>query len=123
MKTIKILSILVFSAVLFNSCYYDSEEYLYPQNFQCDTSNVTYTEVISDIMETSCNSCHGGGSTYGGVITNTYDGLKELVDNGQLWGTINHESGYKPMPQGKPQLPECELNQIKVWIENGALEN
>ena len=106
-----------------NSCYYDNEEYLYPQPVGCDTVNISYSGVIAPILSDNCNGCHGGSSPTAGIATDNYDDLKIIVDNGKFWGSINHETGYTQMPKDKPRLSECDLKKINIWINNGALND
>ncbi len=107
----------------FTSCYYDNAEELYPQPVECDTLNVTYSQTIAPIMETNCNSCHGGSTPQANVITETYDGLKVIADDDRLWGSITHETGYSPMPKDRPKLNDCDLKKIRVWLDKGALND
>jgi cytochrome c5 len=100
-------------------CYYDNEEYLYGA---CDTTAVTYSVNIAPIMSGSCNSCHTGAGASGGVITSTYTDLKVVAASGQLWGAVNHASGFSPMPPTGIKLGTCELNRIKAWINQGMPE-
>lgn len=111
------------SILTFQSCYYDNEETLYPVAADCDTLNVTYSATIAPIMNTNCNFCHGGSSPLAGINTDSYSGLKDVVDNGRLWGAINHNSGFSPMPKDRPKLSDCNLDKIRIWIDEGALNN
>jgi len=106
-----------------HSCYYDNEEALYPSMGACDTANVTYSGTIAPIMATNCNSCHGITLSNGNVITENYQGLKVIAENGKLHGVVNHLSGYQPMPQDRPKLSDCDLAKIDIWINGGALNN
>jgi len=121
----RLLLLLIFGGIIFiqHSCTYHNEEDLYPHNSDCDTSNITYSESISDMMETSCNGCHGALSASGGVITDNYNDLSLIANDGRLWGAINHESGFQAMPLSSSKLPECELSRIRKWIDDGALNN
>lgn len=112
-------------AISLHSCYYDNEEYLYPDfpGGNCDTVSVTYAGTVSPILASACNSCHSAASPSGGVITNTYDGLKAAVNSGQFWKAINHEAGASQMPKNGNKLPACELKKIKAWIDAGAPKN
>ncbi len=107
----------------FAGCYYDDVETLYPQVAGCDTTNVTYSATISAIMSTNCNSCHSGSAPQAGIKTDNYTDLKTIADNGKLWGAVNHESGYSPMPKDRPKLSDCDLDKIRIWIDGGALNN
>ncbi|MEZ5197025.1 MAG: hypothetical protein R2764_11640 [Bacteroidales bacterium] len=107
----------------FTSCYYDNAEELYPQPVECDTINVTYSQTIAPIMNTNCNDCHSGAAPPANVITDNYTGLKTIADDGRLWGSINHESGYSPMPKDRPKMNDCDLKKINIWLDNGALND
>lgn len=115
--------LLISGLVLFGmqGCYYDNEEELYPQPVECDTLNVSYSGTIAPIMNTNCNDCHGGSSPAANVKTDTYDDLKTIADDDRLWGVVNHEAGYSPMPKDRPKLNDCNLKKIRVWLDNGAL--
>lgn len=99
------------------------------QNLQCDaacdTSNVRYSTVIQPLLNTKCVGCHSGSSASAGISLVNYDEVVTLVNNQKLWGTINHSLGYKPMPYpaGGAKLPQCELDQIRIWIQAGAPNN
>lgn len=105
------------------ACYYDNEEELYPQPIECDTTNVSYSASINPIMSNNCNDCHSSSAPSGNVITDTYEGLKIIADDRSLWGTVNHESGYSPMPKDRPKLNDCDLTKIAIWLNNGALND
>jgi hypothetical protein len=66
--------------------------------------------------------CHKPGSLGGGIDLSTYNAIKDQVDNGKLYGSVTHSTGYKPMPQGG-KLSDCEITQISNWIDAGALNN
>ena len=124
-KTLTILfSIATLSiTLLLSGCYYDKEEALYPDLPDgCDTINISYSNHIAPIMVNNCNACHGGNFPDAGVRTDNYTDLKQLANNGPLWGVVNHESGYSPMPKDKPKLSDCYLKQINIWVENGSPE-
>jgi hypothetical protein len=112
--------------VIVVSCYYDSEEYLYPQISQtCDTTNITYNLTIAPILN-SCITCHYKGTslqTGGGISLADYNDVKIKVDDGHLWGAVAQLSGYKPMPMGGGKLDDCSLLKIQTWINHGAPQN
>jgi hypothetical protein len=108
---------------MMQSCYYDNEEELYPVAGSCDTSNVTYSTTVAPIMANTCNGCHGGNFPQAGIRTDTYANLKIIADNGRLWGAINHENGFSPMPQNQPKMNDCNLAKIRKWLDEGALDN
>ncbi len=111
----------IFLSFTLGGCYYDKEEVLYPKSADgCDTLDVTYTDNIIPIMVNNCNGCHGGSFPEAGIRTDNYNDLKDIAENGSLAGSVNYESGYSPMPKDKPQLQDCELKQINLWIENSS---
>lgn len=117
---------LVLSGIIFlGSCYYDNEEYLYG-NAPCDVSSVTYSTTVSNILATSCYSCHStatGNASGSGIIIDSYTKLKPYITNGQLAGSINHAGGFSPMPKGATKLNSCDIKKIQAWITAGAPEN
>jgi mono/diheme cytochrome c family protein len=112
-----ILSIAIIS--LISSCYYDNEEVLYPNNGNCDTTNVTYTNTIQPIMSQSCTGCHGSSSPSGGIDLTTYSLVRASAEDGSLLGTMAFQSGYSPMPKGGNKVSDCTLNKIQAWINKG----
>ncbi|MEI6575721.1 MAG: hypothetical protein WCO63_06030 [Bacteroidota bacterium] len=115
-----LLSILLGSLV--SGCYYDKEEDLYGSVPACDTSNVTYTNTIVSIMQQSCNSCHSSGNATG-VNLDNYPDLAYYAGNGHLMGTINHSSGFSAMPKDQPQIDNCAITKLNIWIRQGYLQN
>lgn len=118
-------AVFAFIVLTLSSCYYDSEEKLYPggSGGACDTANITFTSTILPILSTNCNSCHNSIMASGGVITENHAGLIGAVNSGIFWKAINHEPGAVPMPQNGMKLPSCELLKIRSWINQGAPNN
>ncbi len=89
----------------------------------CDTANVTFGNSITTIINNKCGGCHSANAASGGVNLSAYSGVKAKVDDGKLWGAINHLPGYSPMPQGGGKLSDCEIAQFRKWIAAGAPNN
>jgi uncharacterized membrane protein len=89
----------------------------------CDTLNVTYSTSIRNIISNKCQGCHSSSAPAGGFDYTTYAGVKARVNDGKLWGAVNHLPGYSPMPKNGAKLSTCELAQIKKWIDAGAPNN
>ncbi|HEY6955945.1 MAG TPA: c-type cytochrome domain-containing protein [Flavisolibacter sp.] len=89
----------------------------------CDTANVTFTASVKGIIANKCQGCHSSSSPGGGSDLTTYNGVKAVVNNGKLWGSINFLSGYSAMPKGGTKLSTCELAKIRKWIAAGAPNN
>ncbi len=117
--------LLVCFTIVFTSCYYDSEEELYPGTGGgvCDTSNLTFSGTIQPILTSNCNQCHSSSIASGGVITDSYQALLPHIQSGIFRKAVNHEPGASPMPQNAQKLPACELSKINAWINAGAPNN
>lgn len=102
---------ITFFSLFFSSCYYDSEEVLYPV-FGCDSINVTYTKNISKIMSAYCTSCHSGQHPESGVSLTTYEDVK--ANEVRITNAIKH-TGSIPMPPGG-KLSDCAINQWDLWL-------
>jgi mono/diheme cytochrome c family protein len=89
----------------------------------CNTADVRFGATIQPLLQTYCYGCHGGSSPQGGVDFNTYTGVKATATNGSLLGSIEHTSGFSPMPQNGNKLSTCNINIIKAWIDAGAPDN
>jgi hypothetical protein len=114
----------IITAVSF-SCYYDSEESLYPEGNlgNCDTTIVTYSGSIAIMLDNNCLSCHSAKTSVdkGGNINlqgyaNVF-GYKESIS-----AAINH-TGPAPMPKNTSKLKDCLIRQFDIWVAAGALEN
>ncbi len=108
--------------VLLAGCYYDNKEDLYPNPGICDTTTVTYSGKVFDIIQSACYSCHGSGNMLGNVNLDGYTNLKIYADNGKLIGVTEHQAGYSPMPQGG-KLGDCDINVLKMWVREGTPNN
>jgi hypothetical protein len=121
---LSILIIMICSAVI-GSCYYDKEALLYGNASACTdaTGVVSYSQKIVPMMQQLCYNCHSGGSPGGGILMGTYVADKAIALNGKLYGSINHSSGYSPMPAGAPKMSACQIAVVKKWIDDGMLNN
>lgn len=89
----------------------------------CPTDNVSFSATVLPIMQNNCVGCHGGAAPAAGIALNTYNGVQTVALNGRLYGSISHASGYTPMPFNGNQLNDCFIDQIKSWIDAGAVNN
>lgn len=129
----KLLSSIIFPTfiffviIIFHSCYYDSEEYLFPDiNSSCDTLDITYNSTVQPVLQSYCYSCHNNSNANalgGGIKLEDYNDVKIVADNDRLLGTISHEAGYSPMPKGGSKLDDCTISQIELWVNSGAPNN
>ena len=89
----------------------------------CDSNVYTYSSAVSLIIQNKCQGCHSGSGAAGGISLETYSLIKTVALDGRLWGAVNHLPGYVAMPQNGNKLSDCELTQIRKWIDGGALQN
>lgn len=115
---------LAFAGIIISSCYRDNKEDLY-QNFTtdgCDTTTVTYTDVIDPICVNNCatSGCHSSSSRQSGLDLSNYNDLMTIAKDGRL---IDRITGNGPiMPPGGP-LPNCDISKIETWVLDGAPNN
>jgi uncharacterized membrane protein len=121
----KLLQIL-FAVIMIQltACYYDVQQDLHPSAFSatCDTTDYSFAKV-SSILSAACYTCHSGSSASGGINLSTYTGIKTVVADGRLMGSIQQIAGFRPMPQNSGKLPDCEIFTIKNWIAHGSSSN
>jgi hypothetical protein len=129
-KLLQIIPVIVVAGLIFlNGCYYDNEECLYPEGTtSCDTMNVTYSQNVWPVINDNCINCHSGGTPSGNISLENYDDIRASAlipagNYGSLYGVISHAPGNSPMPKNAPKLPDCNIKQIEIWIEQGAPEN
>lgn len=101
-----------------SGCYYDNEEELYPNSF-CDTTAVTWSLIIQPLINSNCAipGCHVTGaqspdlSTYTGVQSNA----------ASIRGVVVDGSPFVMPPTG--QLPSCDRQKVRDWVDAGAQQN
>lgn len=118
--------ILFFAFVLsFGSCYYDSEEDLFPEiNNDCNLENLSFSGDIVPILDNKCWSCHSNSTaaSFGANIKlEDYTDVARQFD--AVLGSVNHVSSYSPMPKNGVKLPTCELQKLETWNLDSKLDN
>lgn len=125
----KIIGIVILTLVVFmlvTTCYYDSEEFLYPRiNSPCDTASITFNLSVKSILQNNCYGCHSNTtSVFGGNIRlENYADVQTKANDGSLLGSISHTGSFSPMPQGADKIEDCKITVIRKWIEAGAPNN
>ena len=117
-------------SVSLTSCYYDTEEELYPDSgtVVCDTTSVSYTTDIVPIMNSKCSysGCHAGANAAAGIPLETYAGVKEYIDadKARFISSIIWDGNASNMPKGaSSKMIDCNINTIKAWINSGYPNN
>jgi hypothetical protein len=113
------------SATLFLwACTYHNEEELYKElDTGCNSTSISYATDIVPLLQSNCYSCHSLAASQGGISLEGYSRIKNFADNGRLIGAVSHAAGYSPMPKNGSKLPDCEINKIRSWINDGAPDN
>ncbi|MEZ4948533.1 MAG: c-type cytochrome domain-containing protein [Saprospiraceae bacterium] len=88
-------------------------------NSNCNLDNITYTNTIQSIINTSCVGCHNDAVQNGNINLSGYNNLKAVAQGGRLLGAIKQEPGFIAMPQGGQKLSSCSIDQIETWISEG----
>jgi len=127
MKFIKYLFLIGMLLFLFNACYYDKKDQVYPQVVlaACDTANVSYSVTVTNILNANCTSCHGASAnTLGaGIFLNTYASVKPYITSGRLVNSILQNGAASPMPKNMAKMDVCSINKIIIWVNKGAINN
>ncbi len=95
----------------------------------CDTTEVTFAAVIMPILDAYCSGCHDNTSPSGSIDLTSYlgtgsnEGIYDVASDGRLFGAINQDYGFEPMPPGGTRLPDCLIDQIRIWVEDGYPDN
>jgi hypothetical protein len=89
----------------------------------CDTAIFSYSAGVNPILQNNCVGCHNATTQNGGVNLATYANVKPYADNGKLYGSVAHLSGFKPMPNASTKLSDCQIRVIEKWVKAGAPNN
>lgn len=81
----------------------------------CDTTSVSYAQVIGPLVQSRCLNCHNGPNGVGGRELSSYSSLKAAAETTNLLDRINDRNGANVMPQGG-QMPACDINKIEKWV-------
>lgn len=113
---------------IFSGCLYNKADQQYPSTGKCDTTNVRYSVEIHAILDASCKSCHNGTNSISGIDLYDYETISGYALDGRftygtLLSSVMHDGGAPEMPQGEPQLQDCDINKMAAWVHSGAPDN
>ncbi|HVM89744.1 MAG TPA: hypothetical protein VMT76_16260 [Puia sp.] len=95
----------------------------------CSADTVYFANTILPLLNSSCatSGCHDGKSSgdAGQYTLNTYTGIMKIVKAGNPTGSklVSIISGGQMPPKGHPAVTATQLDLIKTWISQGALNN
>lgn len=103
-----------------NSCYYDKSESLYGVT-KCDTTTVTYSGLVSPIIQRDCAGCHTGSGASAGIQLYDYNSVKNYMTNNKsrLLGSIKWDGSASNMPKGGNKWSTCNINTLEAWVNQG----
>jgi hypothetical protein len=111
--------------IILSACYYDNEEFLYPDiNNDCDTTHVDFTSSIQPLLSDNCYSCHSNNTapSFGNNIAlEDYPDVRNTAS--LVLGSIKHDGTASPMPKNGGKLNSCFITQFELWVSNGMPEN
>ena len=110
------LASFLFLLLSFSSCTTDSVTY------DCTAIAPTYTNDVKSIMNANCaySGCHDASTKAKGIDLSTYATVLSESSKAKFMGSMRHEGGYDPMPQGASQLNTNDLQKIHCWIQSGT---
>jgi len=126
MKKIGIVLISSCLVLALSNCKYDKKDQVYPQT-TCDTTSVTLSGEINDILSANCFRCHSStnAATLGaGYDLQDFNTIHAAALDGRLLSSITQDNKLAPpMPEDGGKLSDCEINKFRAWINEGALDN
>jgi hypothetical protein len=124
-RFLTIITTIAITAIIAVSCYYDSEESLYPElTTSCDTLTVTFTATIVPILNNNCYSCHSNTTAASSGNNIKLQNYADVVTNATaITGSINHTGTWKPMPKNGGKIKACSLKQFDIWVAAGKQNN
>ncbi|NNJ94047.1 MAG: hypothetical protein HKP57_04825 [Halobacteria archaeon] len=99
---------------------------------------VSYADEVGPILQKHCGECHTSGqqgATATGFVVDSHETLMEgtqygpVIDPGSaktstLYNLVSGKGNLTVnMPHGKDPLSADEIETIRLWIENGAINN
>ena len=99
-------------------------------NYDCNkpcNSNSTYSGAVKPLLEKYCTGCHSNCNPDGRIDLTSYDEVREFIyyprmGENIIYGVITHTPGFKAMPVNS-KLSDCQITQIKKWINDGCPNN
>ena len=89
----------------------------------CNLNMVSFSQHILPVTETHCKGCHSGNAPQGSVLLTDYAGIKQVAEDGRLFGVVAGLQGFTQMPFNQDPLDQCTIDQIKAWVDAGSPEN
>lgn len=114
-----------FAIINLSSCYYDTEEALYPNSSDCDTTQISFAADVEPIILAKCGyeGCHGSNFPSANISLNNHANIVGTVSAEVLLSSIIHDGNASFMPKNGNKLPDCDILIIQQWIHEGQPNN
>ncbi len=98
-------------------------------------SPISYWQQVRPIFQAHCQGCHQAAKASGGYVMTSWQSIQEAGDSGEpvivagqpdnsyLIQLVTPEEGEAEMPQDQPPLSPSELEIIRLWISQGAVDD
>jgi hypothetical protein len=91
-------------------------------------AGVSFSKSVMPILAANCNEakCHGNVNPAKGIALTSYAGVMKQVRAGNATNSALYRSitGARPkMPENRPALSSADVQTVKDWIGQGALDN
>ena len=89
--------------------------------FDCAGTAASYATNVKTILDNNCATagCHNASSRRAGYDLSSYAASVTSGGNKAFLGSIQHISGYSPMPDGGAKLSEADVKTLSCWVQNG----
>lgn len=87
----------------------------------CDPEQATFQGAILPIIQNNCRGCHSGEEPTGNLRLINYSDIATVAANGKLEGVIKNLYNIQMPPDF--YLPDCAIQKIDTWIQDGAKDN
>lgn len=91
-----------------------------PIDPDCAIEPVTYNTYVKEVIASKCIACHAQNSLP--PVLETYQDVMVIVNDGRFKNVITGAPGYPAMPYQSDPLPDCHIEKIVAWIQDGAPE-
>ena len=129
-KFVFVATAILIYVIFLEGCVYHKGDDEYPPTGggDCNDSNARYSVEIKSILDANCIACHDGTTSISGIDLYDHETISTLALDkkftyGTLLSAVLQKGGAPFMPQGEPQLEDCDINKIAAWVYHGAPDN
>ena len=99
---------------------------------KCSPDTVYFVKDVLPILQANCaySGCHNTESKADGIDLSSYDAVMASGDveagdasDSDLYTVLIESDVNERMPLGRDKLPEASINAVRIWINQGALNN